>query len=239
MMLACLVQRVRRRSLQMFRAAALVASFISLVAFATTSQSAGRTTSEKQADTPRVEQTTLTGCLQADPKGKGFVLTDVRPSKAGTAGSPLTSAGAGTSATGEAPSGSVTGKTPTGSTATTTSAETPAAGAAGATANPASPTFNQGDPTAGTTGTVPRPDDASATPVRKYQLMAATGVDLATHAGHTVEIRGTLKPSAGTPPAEPAPREGGGSATAEPTSEMRTPVIEVQAVTHVAAGCQK
>jgi hypothetical protein len=212
---------------------------IGSVALVTTSQSAGRTRNETQADTPRSESVTLTGCLQAETKGKGFVLTDVRPSNAGTAESPLTSAGAGTSATGAGPSGSVTGKTPTGSTATTTSVETPAAGSSGATANPASPTFNQGDSAAGTTGTVAGSDDASATPVQKYRLTAASGVNLSSHAGHMVEIRGTLKPSAGTPPAEPAPREGRGSATAEPTGEMRAAVIEVSAVAHVAAGCQQ
>jgi hypothetical protein len=166
-------------------------------------------------------------------------LTDVLPSKAGTVRSPLTSAGAGTSATGEAPSGTVTGKTPTGSTATTTSAETPTAGTAGAAANPASPTFNQGDGTAGTTGTVPQPDPRGAPPAQKYQVVGAPGVNLSSHAGHTVEIRGALKPSAGTPPAEPAPRDGRGSATAEPTPEMRASTIEVASVTHVAAGCQK
>ena len=223
----------------MSRASTSAVAWISAIAIATASPTAGETRSDSQPDTPRTGSVTLTGCLQAEPQGQGFVLTDVRSSKAGTAGSPLTGAGAGTSATGASPSGSVTGKTPTGSTATTTSVETPAAGTAGATANPASPTFNQGDATAGTTGTVPRPDDAPATPVQKYRLRAASGVTLSSHAGHTVEIRGTLKPSAGTAPAEPAPREGRGSATAEPTGEMRAPVIEVTAVTHVAAGCQK
>jgi hypothetical protein len=224
----------------MGRANLLTAAFTSVVFLSTlTSGSQGPTTSNTSGGPAKAEQMTMTGCLQAEGKDKGFVLTDVRPSKAGTVRSPLTSAGAGTSATGDAPSGSVTGKTPTGSTATTTSAETPAAGTAGASANPASPTFNQGDATAGTTGTVPRSGDAPGTPARKYHVVGGSDVDLASHAGHTVQIRGTLKPSAGTPPAEPAPRGGRGSATAEPTSEMRAPVIEVASVTHVAAGCQK
>ena len=185
-----------------------------------------------------VQRLTLTGCLQAAPDGKGFTLTDIRPSSAGTTDSSLTSAGAGTSATGATPSGSVSGETPTGSTATTTSAPTPTAGEAGTSANPASPTYNQGDVTAGTAGTVPRPEDAKASPVRTYQVIAAQGLNLKAHVGHTMELQGTLEPTSATPPGETTARESRGSATAEPTSDMREPVIEATRVRHVAAGCK-
>jgi hypothetical protein len=184
---------------------------------------------------------TLTGCLQADPNAKGFLLTDVNPSAAGTQDSPLSSAGAGTSASGAAPSGSVSGETPTGSTATATGTSTPAAGTSGTSANPASPGYNQGDASAGTTGTVPRPEHARSQPIQKYRLVAASGVTLDTHAGHTVEIRGFLKPTSATPPSADAAgtaEERRGAATAEPTKTMREPVVEAQSVRHVAAGCQ-
>jgi hypothetical protein len=223
----------------MSRATTLVLTLISVVSFAASSHSAGRMLGLTQNDAPHQGPITLRGCLQAEPRGQGFVLMDARPSQAGSATSPLTSAGAGTSATGEAPSGTVSGKTPTGGTATTTSAPMPEAGTAGTTANPASPTFNQGDATAGTTGTDTRSETAGATPVRKYQLSAGPGVNLSAYAGHMVEVRGTMKPSAGTPAAEPAPREGRGSATAEPTSEMRAHVLEVTSLAHVGAGCRQ
>ena len=222
----------------MSRATTLVLTLISVVPFAASSHSAGRTLRLTQNDAPHQGPITLRGCLQAEPRGQGFILMDARPSQAGSAGSPLTSAGAGTSATGEAPSGTVSGKTPTGGTATTTSAPMPEAGTAGTTANPASPTFNQGDAPAGTTGTDTPSATAGATPV-KYRLIAGPGVKLSAHAGHMVEVRGTMKPSAGTPAAEPAPREGRGSATAEPTSEMRAHVLEVTSLAHVGAGCRQ
>lgn len=184
------------------------------------------------------ERLTLVGCLQAAPQGKGFILSDVQPSNAGTADSALTSAGAGTSATGSAPSGTVTGQTPTGSTATATSAPTPATGEPGASANPASPAYNQGDVTAGTTGTVPRPETDKASPIHAYQVVAGAGVDLQRHAGHTVEVQGSLKPTTAAPPDGSAAREGRGSATAEATPGMRESVIEATRVRHVAAGCK-
>jgi hypothetical protein len=96
---------------------------------------------------------------------------------------------------------------------------------------------DEGQVTAGTTGTVPRPEGAEATPLRRYRLVAATDVDLRGHTGHTVEIRGTLQPTTSTPAGEPAPREGSGSATSEPTSEMREAVIGVMAVRRVSSGC--
>jgi hypothetical protein len=96
---------------------------------------------------------------------------------------------------------------------------------------------DEGQVTAGTTGTVPRPEGAEATPLRRYRLVAGAGVDLRGHTGHTVEIRGSLQPTVSTPPGEPAPREGSGSATAEPTSGMREAVIGVTAVHRVSAGC--
>jgi hypothetical protein len=211
---------------------------VTLVTALAAAHAASQSPDSPAATNKSPDQVTLTGCLQAAPKGEGFVLTDVRPSSAGTKDSSLTSAGAGTSATGETPSGTVTGKTPTGSTATGTSGETPS-GAPGTAASPASPTYNQGDSTTGSTGTVPRPDAANETPVRKYRVVAEPGVGLKAHTGHTVEIQGSLKPTAATPDSEPAPREGRGSATAEPTSEMREPLIEVTTVRHVAAGCQR
>jgi hypothetical protein len=206
---------------------------------------AGGAAAGAQAPADEAKRVTLTGCLQAAPKGDGFVLSDVRPSTAGTRDSGLTSAGAGTSATGAAPSGSVSGDTPTGSTATATSAPTPAVGTAGASASPASPGYNRGedaaqpaDVTAGAAGTVPRPETPEAAPIRKYQVKAGQGVDLRAHTGHTVELEGSLQPTAAAPPEESAAREGRGSATAEPTSEMREPVIEATRVRHVAAGCK-
>jgi len=204
----------------------------------------GTTADANAGQDEAAKRVTLTGCLQSAPKGEGFVLSDVRPSNAGTKDSALTSAGAGTSATGDAPSGSVSGETPTGSTATTASAPTPAVGTAGAAANPASPGYNQGDPAgpgdvaAGAAGTVARPETPQAAPLRKYPVRAAEGVDLAAHTGHTVEIEGALKPTVATPPTEPTAREGRGSATAEPTSDMREPVIEATRLRHVAAGCK-
>ena len=95
----------------------------------------------------------------------------------------------------------------------------------------------EGQVTAGTTGTVPRPEGAAATPLRRYRLVGAANVDLRGHTGHTVEIQGSLQPTTSTPAGEPAPREGSGSATAEPTSEMREAVIGVTAVRRVSAGC--
>jgi hypothetical protein len=144
--------------------------------------------SQAAADTRTNPPMTVTGCVAR--AGDGFSLQVAAPA-AGTASSGLTSSTAGTSATGAAPSGTVTGQTPTGSTATETATPTPAAGTPGATAAPASPTYNR--PTAGTTGTVSRPDTPAVTPApAAYKLDAAAGIDLAGAVGHTVEVTGRL-----------------------------------------------
>lgn len=113
------------------------------------------------------------------------------------------------------------------------------AGKGGAGASDAPVTHDRDHVTAGTTGTVPRPEGTAAAPIRTYRLTSKAGVDLAAHEGHTVEVRGTLEPTTATPPGEPAPREGRGSATAEPTSRMREAVIAVTTVRRVATGCQR
>jgi len=130
----------------------------------------------------------LSGCLEPAADGHGFVL------RARPATGHATSA-TGTSATGTAPSGSVTGKTPTGATATEVASPTPAVGVPPATANPASPTYNQ--PASGAQiASVSSGDTAAQTGVVLYRLTALAGVNLREHAGHTVEVTGTVTPAA-------------------------------------------
>jgi hypothetical protein len=195
----------------------------------------------QSAAAPVTEALTLQGCLTAAPEGtKGFVLQNA--TTAGAKSDVARTPAAGTSATGESPSGTVTGQTPTGSTATTTSAPTPAVGAAGATANPASPTFNQ-DATAGTTGTVARPDTPDATTVREYRLSATSGVNLREHVGHIVQVTGRLvgndaSGTAATAEVRGAARKGPVPPphdTAAATPPLLT--LDVQAIQHIAPSC--
>lgn len=167
-------------------------------------------TAEKTADQPTTKETeplSLTGCLQTDKTAGVDGYVLVDAHPLEASGSPVAPS-SGTSAATKQPS-------------------------AGATRG----ADNDGQVTAGTTGTVPRPEGAETTPLRRYRLVAGSGVDLRGHTGHTVEVRGSLQPTTATPPGEPAPREGSGSATAEPTSEMREAVVSVTAVRRVSAGC--
>jgi hypothetical protein len=172
------------------------------------------------------------GCLAKGPSGGTFVLRNATPVVAST-GAPTSSPGAGTSATGDTPSGSIDGKNPTGSTATTTTTPTPAVGRPGATANPASPSYNQ-ESAQGTTGSVAGHDSSSTEALREYVLTASNGLDLAAHAGHLVEVTGTVVGQSETragsrttaeiraperkAPAPPAPA---GSTAAAPTLDVR------------------
>jgi len=175
---------------------------------------------------------TLTGCVARDADGKGFVLTQ-QAGAPGAVTSPQTSSSAGTSATGDAPSGTVTSDTPTGTTATETAVPTPPVGEPGTSANPASPTFNQGQGAAGTSGTVGRADTSGAANASaSYLLRPPKGLDLSAHVGHTVEIKGLLAPD---------PRAQGGTA-ATPTgavSGRNVPALTVQTVTPRAMTCTR
>jgi len=174
----------------------------------------------------------LTGCVARGPDGKGFVLTQ-QAGAPGTVTSPQTSSAAGTSATGDAPSGSVTADTPTGATATETAAPTPPVGEPGTSVSPASPTYNQGQGAAGTTGTVARPDTAGAAIASaSYRLRAPKGLALASHVGHTVEVRGILTPDAraqGPPTA---------SASGSVQADNR-PALMIQTLSDRAATCTR
>lgn len=191
----------------------------------------------------------LTGCLQADDTGRGFVLRTAAPGASQNAAN-------GTSATGDAPSGQVTGQTPTGATATETAAPTPAVGTPPASANPASPGYNQ--PVTGRAGDSSE-DAAAQTGGTVYRLAAAAGVNLREHAGHTVEIRGTVAAQPNTPPATPglqgptarshepnAKQPGatsvgttghrsGASSAADPSTPV--PTLTVATIRHVAPSC--
>ena len=144
------------------------------------------------ATAPGSAATTVIGCLARGATGDGFELIPVG-APAGTTGSSATTPAAGTSATGTAPSGSVSGETPTGSTATTTAAPTPAVGEPGATANPASPTYNRPSSSADARS-VARPDTSPMSVMtERYTLKAGADVNLASHVGHTVELSGRVE----------------------------------------------
>ena len=173
--------------------------------------------------------TTVTGCLMRGAAGDGFELIPVAGTPAGTAGSAVTSPAAGTSATGTAPSGSVSGDTPTGSTATTTAAPTPAIGEPGATANPASPTYNRPSHSAETAGSVARPDTSQGSGMtERYTVKAGADVNLAPHVGHTVELHGRVE-------LHDAGASEAGSSTDRPTAPRRT--LRVERLRHVSAEC--
>lgn len=183
---------------------------------------------ETSPTAPGHAKVSLIGCLESSPAG-AFRLTNARPAGSGQEES-MTSAGAGASATGEGPSGSVSGDTPTGSTATETSAPTPAAGTPDARANPASGDYNRGerDLTAGTTGTVPRPEDPAETvPARRYRVAGGATLGLAGHDGHTVRIDGSLNSDANTAAAD------------QPAGHAREPLVTATAIRRVADGCQR
>ena len=218
---------------------AFVAASTILAAALLSAQDSTRAPQPAPAQSPAPDVMTLKGCLAQGTGGKGFVLQNA--STTSSTSSARTPA-AGTSATGDAPSGTVTGQTPTGSTATTSASPTPAVGTPGATANPASPTFNQ-DATAGTTGTVARPDTPESGTVREYRLTASSGVNLREHVGHAVEVTGKLvgNDTSGTAATAqvrgaarktpvPAPRE-------SPTATPPLLTIDVQAVQHIAPSC--
>lgn len=198
-----------------------------------------------RAGDPNNQSIALTGCLQAAPGGRGFVFS-AQPATAGQ------TAATGTSATGTAPSGQVTGQTPTGATATETAAPTPAVGTPPASANPASPGYNQRVPDP--SGVSPA-DTNAQTGVTVYRLEPATGVNLREHAGHTVEIRGTVSGAAQGAPAiqgptaeahgpEGKPATSGTTGTAGPRANptaadpsSSSPVLTVVSVRHVSPTC--
>jgi len=182
--------------------------------------------------TPPASLITLTGCVTRDADGKGFVLTQ-QAGAPGAVTSPQTSSSAGTSATGDAPSGTVTSDTPTGTTATETAVPTPPVGEPGTSANPASPTFNQGQGAAGTSGTVARADTSGAANASaSYRLRASKGLDLAVHLGHTVEVKGLL--------AQDSRAQGGATASGPGTvSSRNVPVLTVQTLTSRATTCTR
>jgi hypothetical protein len=197
------------------------------------------------AGDPDNQSVVFTGCLQAAPEGRGFVFR---------AAAPTASQGAatGTSATGAAPSGQVTGQTPTGATATETAAPTPAVGTPPASANPASPSYNQ--PAPDRAGVSPA-DTNAQTGVTVFRLEPATGVNLREHAGHTVEIRGTLSAARQGAPAVQGPTaqahepdgkpatsratgtSGRGSTPTAGDPSASSPVLTVVSVRHVGPTC--
>jgi len=206
------------------------------------------------AAAPAPASIVVSGCLEPAAGGRGFVLR-TQPIAAGP-GTP----GTGTSATGTAPSGQVTGQTPTGATATETAAPTPAVGTPPATASPASPTYNQ--PASATANpSVSTADTPSQTGVAVYRLSALDGVNLREHAGHTVEVSGTLAgttsgtesccsglqgPSARShEPAAKQPNAGAtgtsgrapGAPAADGTTAV-TPTLAVASIRHVAPTCR-
>lgn len=183
---------------------------------------------EPSAPAPR-GATTVTGCVVRGAGESGFELIQASSPAAGTTRSPLTSTGAGTSATGATPSGSVTGETPTGSTATTTAAPTPSVGEPGATANPASPTYNRPDAASDTTGSVARPDTATATRTgSRYSLEGESGVDFAAHVGHTVEVIGKLDRSGSASSGAQRPAD---------SQHVSVPTLRVQRLKHLSSAC--
>jgi hypothetical protein len=192
----------------------------------------------------------VVGCLQRAQSGDGFTL------QASARATTQPAATTGTSVTGEAPSGAVTGQTPTGATATEAASPTPAVGTPPATANPASPTYNQPAPR-GISGSASTTGTAAAPNATIYRLEAGTGVSLREHAGHTVEIRGTVSAEPGAQPCcagvqgptarshEPEADQpiGTTSDAVAPTGrDAREPaalVLMVTAVRHVAATCER
>lgn len=211
---------------------------------AASSDSAG--TQSNAASTGANDAITVTGCVTKS--GDGYMLASAGRAP-GTSSSPLTSSAAGTSATGVTPSGSVTGQTPTGSTATETATPTPAAGTSGATASPASPTYNRpSGETAGATGTVERPDAPAAASAPAYGLKAGDGVDLAGVVGRTVEVRGKLIPGADqtccdTDSGRHKQQSSGGAsmkspAMDAPTSAARAPMLRVEHVRQIESSCR-
>jgi hypothetical protein len=171
----------------------------------------------------------LTGCIAKAPDGKGFILTQQAGAPGGVT-SPQTGSAPGASATGDAPSGSVTAGTPTGTTATETAVPTPPVGEPGTAVNPSSPTFNQGQGAASTTGTVGRVDTAGAAIASaSYRLRAPKGLDLTAHVGHTVQVRGVLAPD---------PRAKSGSSSSAVQAD-NPPVFTVETLTHRAATCTR
>lgn len=197
---------------------------------ATLTLAAGAQEPDTKGAAPGVSPVSLTGCLEADPDGGEIRLTGARASTSTEPERSMTSAGAGASATGEGPSGSVSGDTPTGSTSTETSAPTPATGTPDARANPASGDYRRGarDATAGTSGTVPRPEQTSAAPVTRYRVTGRESLGLVRHAGHTVRIDGSLT----TDPDAAADEDG-------PAGRAREPLVTATAIRRVADGCQR
>jgi hypothetical protein len=220
-------------------------SLAATCAIAQEARPAGPSGGQDQAVDPSKQSIALTGCLQPAPEGRGFVFR---------AAAPVANQGAatGTSATGGAPSGQVTGQTPTGATATETAAPTPAVGTPPASANPASPGYNQ--PVPDRAGVSPA-DTNAQTGVTVYRLEPATGVNLREHAGHTVEIRGTVSAAAQGAPAvqgptaqahepdgKPATSRATGTAghRSNPTAadpSASSPVLMVVSVRHVSPTC--
>jgi hypothetical protein len=180
------------------------------------------------APAPESAATTVIGCLARSATGDGFELIPVG-APAGTPGSTVTTPAPGTSATGTAPSGSVSGETPTGSTATTTAAPTPAVGEPGATANPASPTYNRPSSSTDTAGSVARPDTSPMSVMtERYTLTAGADVNLASHVGHTVELSGRAE-------RHDAGASGATSSADRSAAPRRT--LRVERLKHVAAEC--
>ena len=212
--------------------------------------SAAQDTQTTPQPAPPATTVAVTGCVQPDEGGRGFLLRTAAPG-AGQG------AATGTSATGEAPSGPVTGQTPTGATATEAAAPTPAVGTPPASANPASPAYNQPVPD--------RPNVASAdttvqTGATIYRLAALAGVNLREHAGHTVEIRGTVaaatangqggyaglqgptarshEPEAKQPNASAVGTAGRGTGSSAPASAAApVPTLTVSTIRHVGPSC--
>jgi hypothetical protein len=210
-------------------AGAVAATLVSTaVAYATENQESRPV----DRSTPSSSIITITGCVARDADGKGFVLTQ-QAGAPGSVTSPQTSSSAGSSATGDAPSGTVTSDTPTGTTATETAVPTPPVGEPGTSANPASPTFNQGQGAAGTSGTVGRANTSGAAKASaSYRLRAAKELDLTVHLGHTVEIKGVLS--------QDARAQGGTAASgsgAVPAGNAQT--LTVQTVTPLATSCTR
>ena len=210
-------------------AAAVATALVSVAATSATQTQASRPV---ESSTPPSSAITLTGCVARDADGKGFVLTQ-QAGAPGAVTSPQTSSAAGTSATGDAPSGTVTSDTPTGTTATETAVPTPPVGEPGTSANPASPTFNQGQTATGTSGTVGRANTAGAAIASaSYRLRAPKGLDLAAHLGHTVEIKGLLAQD---------PRAQGGEAASAPGAVLagNAPILTVQTLTARSTSCTR
>jgi hypothetical protein len=106
-------------------------------------------------------------------------------------------------------------------------------GEPGTSANPASPTFNQAQGAAATSGTVGRADTSGAVNASaSYRLRASKGLDLAVHLGHTVEVKGLLSQD---------PRAQSGTAASAPGAILagNAPVLTVQTLTSRATSCTR